>query len=80
MAHIDFLEQAIAQMQTEIERCLPPFEEALDLLRSIPAIKDVAGAAILAEIGTDMRRSPSAGTWPRRPVSVPATLRVQGNG
>ncbi len=61
LAHIDFLEQAIAQMQTEIERCLPPFEEALELLQSIPAIKAVAGAAILAEIGTDMSRFPSAG-------------------
>jgi transposase len=61
LAHIDFLEQAIAQTQTEIERCLPPFEEALELLRSIPAIKAVAGAAIMAEIGTDMSRFPSAG-------------------
>src|SRR5207302_3593742 len=61
LAHIDFLEQAISQMQTEIERCLPPFEEALESLQSIPAIKAVAGAAILAEIGTDMSRFPSAG-------------------
>ena len=67
-------------MQTEIERCLPTFEEALDLLRSIPAIKDVADAAILAEIGTNMSRSPAQATWPRRLVSVPATSRVQGNG
>src|SRR6266568_6585668 len=36
LAHIDFLEQAIGQMQTEIERCLPPFEVALELLQSIP--------------------------------------------
>lgn len=61
LAHIDFLEQAIAQLQTEIERCLPPYEAALELLQTIPGIKAVAAAAILAEIGTDMSRFPSAG-------------------
>jgi transposase len=61
LAHIDFLEQSIAQMQSKIEQCLPTFEQALELLQSIPAIKSVAAAAILAEIGTDMSRFPSAG-------------------
>jgi transposase len=61
LAHIEFLEQAIAQVQAEIEQCLPPFEEALVLLQTIPGIKAVAGAALLAEIGTDMSRWPSAG-------------------
>jgi len=61
LAHIDFLEQAIAQVQVEIERCLPSFEEALELLQTIPGIRAVAAAAILAEIGADMARFPSAG-------------------
>jgi len=61
LGHIDFLEEAIAQLQVEIERCLPPFEEALELLQTIPGIKAIAAAAILAEIGTDMSRFPSAG-------------------
>jgi len=61
LAHIDFLEQAIAEMQVEIDRCLPPFEKALELLQTIPGIREVAAAAILAEIGTDMSRFPSAG-------------------
>jgi transposase len=61
LAHIDFLEQAIAQVQVEIERCLPSFEDALELLQTIPGIKAVAAAAILAEIGPDMSRFPSAG-------------------
>ena len=39
LGHIEFLEQAIAQVQAEIERCLPPFEEALELLQTIPASK-----------------------------------------
>jgi transposase len=61
LGHIEFLEQAIAQVQAEIERCLPPFEEALELLQTIPGIKAVAASAILAEIGPDMSRFPSAG-------------------
>src|SRR5216683_4519705 len=54
LAHIDFLEEAIAQVQVEIDRCLPAFDEALELVQSIPGIKEVAAAAILAEIGPDI--------------------------
>jgi transposase len=61
LAHIDFLEQALADVQVEIERCLPSLEEALQLLQTIPGIRAVAAAAILAEIGVDMSRFPSAG-------------------
>jgi len=61
LQHIDFLEQAIAHVQAEIERCLPRFEEALDLLQTIPGIRAVAAAAILAEIDVDMSRFPTAG-------------------
>lgn len=60
LRHIEFLEQVIVQVQAEIERCLPPFEEALELLQTIPGIKAVAAGAILAEIGPDMSRFPSA--------------------
>src|SRR5438445_4762180 len=48
LQHIDFLEGAIAQVQTEIERCLPRFEEALELLQFIPGFRVVAAAAIVA--------------------------------
>jgi len=61
LAHISFLEQAIAHVQTEIEQCLPPFEEALELLQTIPGIRQVAAGAILAEIGANMTRFPTAG-------------------
>jgi transposase len=48
-------------VQTEIERCLPPYEEALSSSRKIPGIRAVAAAAILVEIGPDMSRFPTAG-------------------
>jgi transposase len=60
LAHIDFLEESIAQLQAEIEHCLPPYEQALELLQTIPGIRAVAAVAIVAEIGTDMSRFPSA--------------------
>ncbi len=61
LAHIDFLTQTISEVQAAIERCLPSYEEALTLLQTIPGVKPIAAAAILAEIGTDMSRFPSAG-------------------
>jgi transposase len=60
LAHIDFLTQAIADVQSEIEERLAPFDQTLQLLQTIPGIKAVAGAAILAEIGADMSRFPTA--------------------
>jgi transposase len=60
LAHIDFLEQSIAQVQQEIEQRLRPFEEAATLLQSIPGIQAVTAAAIVAEIGVEMDRFPSA--------------------
>jgi len=60
LAHIDFLEQAIAQLHDEIAAALAPFAEAEALLLTIPGVKAVAAAAIIAEIGIDMGRFPSA--------------------
>lgn len=61
LAHIDFLEEALQQLQKEIEPHLTPFEEAMTLAQSIVGIQETAAAAILAEIGTDMSRFPTAG-------------------
>jgi transposase len=60
LAHIAFLEESIAQLTEEIARCLVPFEDAAALLATIPGIGAVAAAAIVAEIGVDMSRFPSA--------------------
>ncbi len=43
------------------ERDLDPFRDAVRLLRTIPGIGDLAARVIVAEIGTDMRRFPTAG-------------------
>jgi transposase len=59
LAHIDFLEESLADLQEEVEKYLSPFEEAVGLVKQVPGISDVAAAAIIAEIGTDMSRFPS---------------------
>jgi transposase len=56
LAHIDFLEEALAQLQAEMEPYLDPFEEAVELLQSVVGIGEIAAACIIAEIGTDMSR------------------------
>jgi len=41
--------------------CAPgPFREAVRLLRSVPGVGDLAARAIVAEIGADMGRFPTA--------------------
>ena len=60
LAHVDFLEQSLAAVQGEIDHSLAPFAEAVALLDTIPGVGAVAAATIIAEIGVDMGRFPSA--------------------
>jgi transposase len=61
LAHIEFLEQQIAQVSTEIAERLRPFEPALERLQTIPGIGRRVAELVVAEIGTDMSRFPTAG-------------------
>jgi hypothetical protein len=70
LAHIEFLEASLEQLQQDIEERLRPFEDTMQLLMSIPGIATLAAAAILAEIGTDMSRFPSAAHLARLRWSV----------
>lgn len=58
--HIDYLDRAIARLSAEIEERTRPYAAALALLCSIPGVKQRAAEVILAEIGADMSRFPSA--------------------
>jgi transposase len=60
LAHIEFLEESMAALQQEIDRCLAPFAQAMALLLTIPGVNTQAAATLIAEIGTDMTRFPSA--------------------
>jgi transposase len=60
LAHIDYLDEAIARVSTEIAERLRPFEDALTRLETIPGVGRRGAEIILAEIGTDMGRFPTA--------------------
>ena len=60
LAHIDFLEESIGQVQHAIEQRLDSFTEAVELLQTIPGVGEVVATALVAEIGTDVSRFPSA--------------------
>jgi transposase len=60
LAHIDYLDQAIDQVGTEIDQRLQAEDELVALLDTIPGITPRAAQMIIAEVGTDMHRFPSA--------------------
>jgi len=60
LQHIDFLEEQIAILDAEVMERMRPFDHEIDLLVTIPGISRRAAEQILAEIGTDMSRFPSA--------------------
>jgi len=61
LSRIEGLDADIAAIDAQIEAQLAPFAEAAAHLDEIPGIGSVAAAAIIAEIGVDMSRFPTAG-------------------
>lgn len=57
---IDFLQGQIEAFSTQIEARLTPYETQVTRLLQLPGLGRTSAAAILAEIGTDMSRFPSA--------------------
>lgn len=73
----DELQRAINEIDDEIGRSLPEHREAAELLTTMPGVGQVAAEVIVAEIGLDMSRFPTAGhlvSWaglcPRADVSA----------
>src|SRR3954447_23019619 len=58
---VDALGAAIERVDREVEGRLAPFRVAVDLLTSIPGVGALAARVIVAEIGLDMGRFPTAG-------------------
>ena len=61
LAHIDFRDEEIDQLSTAIAERLRPFEEELNRLDTIPGVDRRTAEVLLAEIGADMARFPTAG-------------------
>jgi transposase len=63
LLYIDFLEAQLEQLARDIDAVLAksvPCAEAVALVETIPCVGHTAAVAIVAEIGTDMSRFPSA--------------------
>ncbi len=60
LAHLDFLEEQIDLLSEAIEEQLRPFAAAVELLCTIPGVQQRTAEAVIAEIGVDMSRFPSA--------------------
>jgi transposase len=54
LAHVDHLNQAIAELSAEIDQSLEPYAAAMALLCTIAGVKRRAAEVVIAEIGTDM--------------------------
>src|SRR2546429_5219723 len=56
---IDALDAAMATLDAQVEANLGPFRTAVELIGSIPVIKNLGAHVIVSEIGIDMSRFPS---------------------
>jgi transposase len=60
LAKLDYLDEVIGRLSTEIEKVIAPFEPQVQLLRTIPGVDRRTAEGLLAEIGVDMDRFGSA--------------------
>ena len=59
LAHLEYLDEAVAAVSAEVDTLLGPFASPLEQLDTIPGIARRTAEVILAEIGADMSRFPS---------------------
>jgi len=60
LSTLEYLDEAIARVSGEIDQRLTADQEAIALLDTIPGVGQRAAAILIAEIGSDMSRFPSA--------------------
>jgi transposase len=61
LAHIDYLEESIADLSSQIERVIAPFSKQVELLETIPGVDRRTAETLIAEIGVEMSQFPTAG-------------------
>ena len=84
LGRIDAIDADIAAVDAQIEAQLAPFASAAARLDDIPGIGPVAAAIILAEVGVDMSRFPTAAhlcSWAKfSPTICSSAGKSKGNG
>jgi transposase len=61
LAHLEYLDESIERLSSDIMAMLAPFAAAIDLLDTIPGVNRRSAEVFVAEIGPDMSRFPSSG-------------------
>lgn len=61
LGQIAALEDAVSRLEERLGETMAPFRWAVQLLTTMPGVSNVVAQVIVAEIGTDMRRFPTAG-------------------
>ena len=59
LSHLDYLDEAIERLSNEVEEHIAPFFQEIELLKTIPGVKQKVAEAIIAEVGADMSHFPS---------------------
>ena len=75
LARIDQMDETIGRLRVEVARVAAPCSPLLELLVTIPGVSRRTAEVILAEIGPDMGRSPTAAASDRF-----ATATTAGDG
>lgn len=77
LTQIETLETAVQTLERHLGDALAPFRAAIALLKTMPGVSETAARVLVAEMGTDMTRFPTAGhlvSWaglcPRLDVSA----------
>jgi len=60
LSHLDYLDEAMERVSSEIEQRLQDEWAAVELLDSVPGISQRAAEIVVAELGSDLSRFPSA--------------------
>ena len=61
LTQVDALEQAVHDVEERLGHALVPFRTALDRLITMPGVSETVARVVVAEIGFDMARFPTAG-------------------
>ena len=60
LRHLDFVDEEVSRLDEEIAARLGPFQETLERLDEIPGVGQRSAEEIVAEIGLEMSRFPTA--------------------
>jgi transposase len=60
LEQIDSIDKAVCELEARVSEQLDPFRQNVDLLTTIPGVSETAARVIVAELGYDMSRFPSA--------------------